>query len=46
MSQMSRLGVVGAGPMGSGIAQIGLQAQRRGKAGMVHFHLLMPLPPQ
>ncbi|MEZ5737105.1 MAG: 3-hydroxyacyl-CoA dehydrogenase [Novosphingobium sp.] len=26
MSQMSRLGVVGAGPMGSGIAQIGLQA--------------------
>ena len=28
------------------LAQIGLQAQRRGKAGMVHFHLLMPLPPQ
>ena len=26
MAQMTRLGVVGAGPMGSGIAQIGLQA--------------------
>lgn len=28
------------------LAQIGLQAYRHGKAGLVHFHLLMPLAPQ
>ncbi|MGM9426135.1 16S rRNA (guanine(966)-N(2))-methyltransferase RsmD [Hydrogenophaga sp. MI9] len=28
------------------LAQIGLQAHRHGKAGMVHFHLLRPLAPQ
>ena len=28
------------------LAQMGLQTHRQGKAGMVHFHLLKPLPPQ
>lgn len=28
------------------LAQIGLQTQRHGKAGQVHFHLLRPLPLQ
>lgn len=28
------------------LAQIGLQIHRQGRAGLVHFHLLMPLPPQ
>lgn len=29
-----------------GLARLGLQPHRHGKAGMVHFHLLQPLPPQ
>ena len=29
-----------------GLARLGLQVHRHGKAGMVHFHLLQPLPPQ
>ena len=28
------------------LAQLGLQLHRQGKAGVVHFHLLQPLPPQ
>ena len=28
------------------LAQRGLQAHRHGKAGLVHFHLLQPLPPE
>jgi 16S rRNA (guanine966-N2)-methyltransferase len=28
------------------LAVIGLQVHRQGKAGLVHFHLLQPLPPQ
>jgi 16S rRNA (guanine966-N2)-methyltransferase len=31
---------------GDELAQLGLQTQRHGKAGQVHFHLLRPLPPQ
>ena len=28
------------------LAQLGLQVHRQGKAGVVAFHLLRPLPPQ
>ena len=31
---------------GDELAQLGLQLHRQGKAGMVSFHLLQPLPPQ
>lgn len=28
------------------LAQLGLQPHRQGRAGLVHFHLMQPLPPQ
>jgi 16S rRNA (guanine(966)-N(2))-methyltransferase RsmD len=31
---------------GDELAQLGLQLHRQGRAGLVHFHLLQPLPPQ